>query len=167
MPRPGASFSFETLATSLRGQASQQEITRRLAASGDVVKWDGDMGSSGTAPLGLAGITGFYVRTKDLVFSTFTVTATAAGVGTGVYALPIPVPAYWNAFNGTIMGAWVARRGTNETDGRIIASAANPTMTYRTANPGTIINVGPAAPYAWTTGDVLEGWMLYLASKAA
>lgn len=168
MARPGAQFSFEELSTSLRTQASQAELLRRFASSGDVVPWTAGMGAATTAPPGWAGITGFYVRTKDSVLATFTVTHNGAGNGTGAYQLPLPVPAYWNAKNGTVIGQWVATAGASEANGIIRATAAGPAgLTYRTANPGTVNNMTPTAPYTWAAGNVIEGWLLYLAAKSA
>lgn len=160
MPRPGPQFSFDQMANSLRSQASMAELQRRFTAAGDVVPWAAPMGSSGTAPTGFAGLAGFYIRVKDLVFASFAATF-GGSVGTGNYIVPVPVSVY--SGGGSLTGAWVATRGTNETDGRIMRQA----LTYRTGNPGTIINVGPTAPLAWTAGDTLEGWMMYLAAKSA
>lgn len=168
MARPGPQFSFEQMATSLRGQASMSETLRRFASSGDVVPYTVNMGAATTAPPGWAGITGFYVRSKDSVFATFTGTYSGAGVGVGAYSMPLPVPNYWNAKNGTVIGQWWATAGASEANGIIRGTAGGgAALSYRTANPGAVTNVGPAAPYAWAAGNILEGWLMYLAAKSA
>ena len=91
MARPGAQFSFEELSTSLRTQASQAELLRRFASSGDVVPWTAGMGAATTAPPGWAGITGFYVRTKDSVLATFTVTQLQDGGHRATASIPMPM----------------------------------------------------------------------------
>jgi hypothetical protein len=123
-----------------------------------------------TSPSGAMSPTGKYVKIGRFVLALFQFSFGAGfSAGSGAYRVSLPVPAVVNPQTAGGVRLYGAAKGS--TMGRVaVANTAYLTMQYITPQSalgafGTLSNVVHAAPWAWASGDIIDGFVYYEATS--